>query len=82
MARKPKKSTDNMKRELIYSGERLKEITRESTSPFEEKHLFEAAPSLTEDEKRRSIYVTERLLRLQDEREAMVANRDELAAAL
>lgn len=65
--------TEHEKRELIYSGMRLRKIDDERAHLLEAQKEIEKLTQLDEENKRYRIYITERLSRLANERKQTVA---------
>ena len=70
--------TNDEKRVLIYTDERLKELDAEHDRLEERRVELDASSTLTESEKRYRIYIAERMPRLSEERRAAVATRRRL----
>lgn len=64
------------KRQIIYIGERLKEISGEIASLNAERDTFAIGPAKEEKDRRRRIYVAERLVRIRTERSRLLAQRN------
>lgn len=73
------KMTESQKREMIYLGERLKEITAENAALIDERGRLNAVTALDEAHRRRKVYIAERQNRLQQERTALLETRKALS---
>ncbi|NYT36446.1 hypothetical protein ERD78_06135 [Allopusillimonas soli] len=67
------------KKELIYTGERFKEIALEMHQMLEEKKKLENISDLSDMERRRRVYTIERIKRLKGEKEELHKVRQRLA---
>lgn len=70
--------SNDEKRVLIYTDERLKELDAEHDRLELRRITLDASETLTEEEKRFRIYIAERMPRLAQERRAAVATRQRL----
>ncbi|MCV2891179.1 hypothetical protein [Ruegeria aquimaris] len=70
--------SNDQKRMLIYTDERLKELDIEYERLEKQRGVLDASKSLSENEKRFRIYIADRLPQLTEERRDLVTARRKL----